>query len=312
MKSIKELIEFEKFPDRTLKNKKEKEKIAKPFIQWVGGKRQLIAEYNNYFPLEYNNYYEPFLGGGAVFYWQHSKFGNDKKYFLSDLNKELVIAFNVVKNSPEKLYENLEILDKKHSKEFYYKIRNIDRKKIDNKYQKIFDICEELNDIDIASRFIYLNRTCFNGIYRVSSDGTFNVPVGKILSRSLFSKEQLLAISAALQSATIINKTYLESIESAEKGDLVFFDPPYEPISKTSSFTSYTTEGFNFEDQKKLKLTFDMLVDKGCKVLLSNSNNQKIIDLYSSYSIKTFEVNRNLNSNAKKRKDSASEILVIS
>lgn len=312
MKSLFDYVDLSSHPSRTVKERKEKDTSPQPFIQWVGGKRQLIDRYDNLFPVEYENYYEPFVGGGAVFYWQHSKFGDNKKYYLSDLNEELVITYNAVKTNPEQISDNLDLLNEKHSKQFYYHVRNIDRAKVsNNRYQKQFDICRELDPISVATRFIYLNRTCFNGMYRVSSDGTFNIPIGKTLSKNVSWRERLMSASKALQNVTITHSKYESAVATAKSGDLVFFDPPYEPVSETSSFTSYTTDGFSFEDQKKLKEVFDSLVQKGCKVLLSNSDNQKILDLYSQYKIEKFEVNRNLNSKAEKRKKSAIEILVV-
>lgn len=312
MKDLFEFVDLSTHPDRVVKEKKEKDHTPQPFVQWVGGKRQLIQRYEEFFPKEYNNYYEPFAGGGAVFYWQHSKFGKEKQYHLSDMNEELVITYNAVKAEPEKISDNLELLNKKHSKEFYYHVRNIDRTKIgNNRYEKKFDICKELDNISIATRFIYLNRTCFNGMYRVSSDGTFNIPIGKTLSKNVCMRERLAAASSALANATITHEPYQSVVQKVQEGDLVFFDPPYEPISETSSFTSYTVDGFTFEDQKKLKQTFDELVSKKCKVILSNSNSEKIIDLYCQYKIEKFEVNRNLNSKAERRKNSAVEILVL-
>lgn len=312
MKDLFDYVDCNSFPDRDFKRTKSKDLSAKPFVQWVGGKRQLLAKYEEMFPAEYGNYFEPFAGGAAVFFWQYSKFGDTKQYTLSDMNKELVIAYNTVKNDPETLVEYLEKLNNKHTKEFFYHVRNIDRTKTGNmKYKKQFDICSTLNDVSIAARFIYMNKTCFNGIYRVSGDGMFNVPIGKTLKKDFVDKEKILACSKALQNVDIVHESYANVANKAQEGDLVFFDPPYEPVSKTSSFTEYTTDGFSFENQKELKDIFQQLVDKGCNVLLSNSVNEKILDLYKEHRVELFEVNRNLNSKADKRKNSAKEILAI-
>ena len=312
MKKLFDLLDPTSYPSRNLKQRSEKDTDPQPFIQWVGGKRQLISRYEQFFPEKYGNYYEPFAGGAAIFYWQYNKFAEDKEYFLSDMNQELVITYNVIKQQPEDLIEILKVLNEKHSKQFYYDIRNIDRQSVgEKKYKKLFSIVEEIDPVSIAARFIYLNKTCFNGIYRVSGDGTFNVPIGKTLSKNVCNEEKILSASRALKNVTITHEPYENVLEKASEGDLVFFDPPYEPISETSSFTSYTTGGFTFEDQIKLKQIFDSLVQKGCNVLLSNSNSEKIIELYSDYRIEQFEVNRNLNSKADKRKNSAVEVLVI-
>lgn len=312
LKDLFEMVETENYPDREFKKTKANDTNSQPFVQWVGGKRQLLSKYQQFFPEEYGDYYEPFAGGAAVFFWQYSKFDNTKQYCLSDMNQELVISYNVIKNNPYILIEYLEKLNQKHSKEFFYHVRNIDRVKLGNqKYQKVFDICDTLNAVSIAARFIYLNKSCFNGIYRVSGDGTFNVPIGKTLKKDLVNKEKILSCSKALQNVQILHESYKNVVNKAKENDLVFFDPPYEPVSKTSSFTDYTTEGFSFDEQANLKQVFDQLCDKGCKVLLSNSVNEKIIDLYKKYKVEVFEVNRNLNSKSDKRKNSAKEILVI-
>ncbi len=312
MKDLFDYVQYNDFPNREFKRAKAKDLSSQPFVQWVGGKRQLLSKYEEFFPADYGNYFEPFAGGAAVFFWQYAKFGDTKKYILSDMNKELVITYNIIKEQPLALVEYLERLNRKHTKEFFYHVRNIDRIKVGNmKYEKQFDICDTLDKLSIAARFVYLNKTCFNGIYRVSSDGMFNVPIGKTLKKDVVNKQKILACSKALQNAEIVHESYVTVLNKAQENDLVFFDPPYEPVSKTSSFTEYTTGGFSFENQKELKDIFGKLVDKGCKVLLSNSVSEKIIDLYKDYRIETFDVNRNLNSKADKRKNSAKEILAI-
>ncbi|PIQ68894.1 MAG: modification methylase [Candidatus Taylorbacteria bacterium CG11_big_fil_rev_8_21_14_0_20_46_11] len=202
------------------------EEKAKPFVKWVGGKRQLLKQFrlmHLYPPDRFNpktgRYFEPFVGGGAVFFDLVPK-----KAFLSDLNSELVTTYNVIKNDVEKLIDSL----KKHKidKKYFLQIRAQDP--------------AELSDLNIASRFIYLNRTCFNGMYRVNSKGGFNVPFGKYTNPLICDEVNLRKVSKALQNVEIKRQDYKEVLKRARKGDFVYFDPPYYPVSKTASFTPYT------------------------------------------------------------------------
>ena len=206
------------------------EEKPKPFVKWVGGKRQLLTQFrlmNLYPPEKFNpvtgSYFEPFVGGGAVFFDLLPE-----KAFLSDLNRELVITYNVIKND----VENLIILLKKHklNKEYFLKIREQDP--------------NHLSDIKIASRFIYLNRTCFNGMYRVNSKGGFNVPFGKYTNPLICDEVNLRKVSKSLEKIEIKNQDYKSILKNAKKGDFIYFDPPYYPVSKTASFTSYTSYTF--------------------------------------------------------------------
>tara|TARA_Y100001973_G_C5207640_1_gene342803 strand:+ start:7371 stop:8318 length:948 start_codon:yes stop_codon:yes gene_type:complete len=314
MKKLTEMIDFESFPDRDYKKRNPKSQVAEPFVQWVGGKRQLIAEYEKHFPKNFGNYHEPFAGGAAVFYWLQSKYGESKKYYLTDMNKELILTYSVVRDYPEQVAELLEKMSEKHSKEFFYEVRNIDRQKVPdkNRYTKTMEVCEELEPISVAARFLYLNKTCYNALYRVNSENLFNVPVGKSLKKDLRDNGRLLACSRVFDTTKFSYGDYSRTLSEARPGDLVYFDPPYEPISDTSDFTSYTTEGFSFEDQEKLKHAFDILAKRGVFVALSNSNSPKILELYKQYNIEQFGANRCVNSDKSKRKGSVTEILVKS
>ena len=239
----------------------------KPFVKWVGGKRQLLRQFRElglYPPEDFNpitnTYYEPFVGGGAVFFDLLPK-----KAGLSDLNKELVTTYNVIKNNVDELIQSLQ----KHiyDKEYYLEVR---AKKID-----------DLSDVEIASRFIFLNRTGFNGLYRVNKSGQFNVPFGRYNNPVICDEDNLRRVSDALQDVTITHQDYKNVLKTAKSGDFIQFDPPYYPINATSSFTSYTAEGFLEKEQTELRDTFVKLHEKGCFVMLSNSDTPFINELYS-------------------------------
>lgn len=274
----------------------------KPFVKWVGGKRQLLKQFrmlNLYPPQKFDykksKYFEPFLGGGAVFFDllpEHA--------YLSDLNKELVITYNVIKNDVENLIKSL----KKHKidKEYFLNIRTQNP--------------GELADLEIASRFIYLNRTCFNGMYRVNSKGGFNVPYGKHTNPLICDEVNLRRVSKALKNVEIKHQDYKEVLKVAKKGDFIYFDPPYYPVNKTSSFTSYTKENFLEKEQIELKDTFVELSNRGCFVMFSNSDTPFINELYENVKkdirkliIYTVKAGRAINSDASKR-GKVSEVLI--
>ena len=270
----------------------------KPFVKWVGGKRQLLAQFrlmNLYPPEKFNpksgKYFEPFVGGGAVFFDLLPETA-----YLSDLNNELVITYNVIKNDVENLIKSL----KKHKldKEYFLKIRAQNP--------------EKLSNLNTASRFIYLNRTCFNGMYRVNSKGGFNVPFGKYENPLICDEVNLRKVSKALKNVEIKKQDYKEVLKKAKKGDFVYFDPPYYPISKTASFTSYTSESFLDKEQIELRDTFLELHKRGCFVMLSNSDTPFINKIYSEpkgLRITKVQAGRAINSDASKR-GKITEVLV--
>jgi DNA adenine methylase len=239
----------------------------KPFVKWVGGKRQLLRQFRElglYPPEDFNpttnTYYEPFVGGGAVFFDLLPKNAE-----LSDLNNELVTTYNVIKNNVDELIQSLQ----KHiyDKEYYLEVR---AKKV-----------EDLSDVEVASRFIFLNRTGFNGLYRVNKSGQFNVPFGRYNNPVICDEKNLRQVSEALQDVSITHQDYKKVLETAKSGDFIYLDPPYYPINATSSFTSYTAEGFLEKEQTELRDTFVKLHEKGCFVVLSNSDTPFINELYS-------------------------------
>lgn len=239
----------------------------KPFVKWVGGKRQLLKQFKElglYPPEDFDPinaaYYEPFVGGGAVFF---DLLPNNA--VLSDLNLELVTTYNVIKEDVESLIKLL----KKHevNKEYYLRMRALN--------------VQKLSPLGIASRFIYLNRTGFNGLYRVNRSGQFNVPFGSNGNPTICDEDNLRKVSAALQHVNISHQSYQHVLKSAKKGDFIYLDPPYHPLNATSSFTSYTKESFGAKDQIELRDAFSELSKRGCFVMLSNSDAEFINEIYS-------------------------------
>ena len=263
-----------------------------PIVKWVGGKRQLMLELQKNMPENYNRYFEPFIGGGALFF----ELQPDNAY-ISDMNEELINLYQVVRDNVDELIDDLQ----KHdiSKEYFMEIRNIDRTE---EYQN-------WSDIKKASRFIYLNRTCFNGMYRVNSKGEFNVPFGHYKNPRILDENNLINCSNLLQKTEIKHADFSEILKKVKKGDFVYFDPPYVPLSETSSFTSYTKDGFDIDMQFKLRDVCDELDSMGVKFLLSNSDTKLVNDLYENYNIKKVFASRQINANADGR-GKITEVLV--
>ena len=262
-----------------------------PFIKWAGGKGQLIPQIIRLIPTKFSRYFEPFLGGGAVFFQLASL---DRNAFLSDINYELINAYKVIKNHVEELIPALIYHQNeynKYPKKYYYHLR---------------DSTGVMNKINKAARFIALNKTCYNGLYRVNKNGLFNVPIGRYKNPIICDADNLRKMSVVLKrSGSYLGVSDYKKIlvEKAERDDFVYLDPPFYPSSNTANFTSYTNNGFSLEDQKELATIFDELTGKGCKVLLSNSNTEEIRSLYSNYSHLTqvINVNRSINAIASKR-----------
>ena len=263
-----------------------------PIVKWVGGKRQLMFELLKNMPKSYNRYFEPFIGGGALFFELQPQNG-----YISDMNKELITLYTVVRDD---VYELIDDLNKhKVSKEYFLKIRNLDRTE---KYNS-------LSDVKIASRFIYLNRTCFNGMYRVNSQGQFNVPFGNYKNPRIVDAENLINCSKLLKNTEIYCADFSEILNKVQKGDFVYFDPPYVPLNETSSFTSYTKDGFDLDMQFKLRDVCDELDSKGVMFMLSNSDTKLVNELYSNYEIKKVFASRAINANPNGR-GKITEVLV--
>lgn len=256
----------------------------RPFLKWAGGKRQLINQIDSYLPDTISNYCEPFVGGGALFFYLLPE-----KAVLMDINPVLMNVYQVIKENVEELIELLR--QHKNEKEYYYSIRKMDR---DPSFSS-------KSPLEKASRTIYLNRCCFNGLYRVNSHGYFNVPFGKYKNPKYCDADNLRAVSQALQNVTLITGTFDQVLDYATSETFVYFDPPYMPISETANFTSYTKDNFSQEDQIRLKQIIDQLSDRNCKVMLSNSYCDFILDLYRDYQVNIVKATRAINSNGAKR-----------
>ena len=263
----------------------------KPFVKWAGGKRQLLAELEKSFPKQFGTYFEPFLGGGALLFDLLAKKPN-LKCSVSDLNSDLVLAYVTIRDKLGRLIESLENHSKNYHKDstgYYYEVRKQEPK----------------SQIEKVSRLLFLNKTCFNGLYRVNSKGKFNVPLGRYTNPNIVNRENLTTVSKFLQSDKIkISCRDFESIlNDAKKGDFVYFDPPYQPVSDTANFTSYTHRDFTEDDLQRLADLANQLNSKGSHVLLSNSNTKIVKKIFSSkkWKVKEIAVNRAINSNSQKR-----------
>ena len=276
------------------------ENKPKPFVKWVGGKRQLLKQFklmSLYPPKDFNptksKYFEPFVGGGAVFFDLLPQ-----KAVLSDMNEELVITYNVIKKNVEDLIKSLK--KHKHNKKYFLKLRKKDPKK--------------LSDVETASRFIYLNKTGFNGMYRVNKSGGFNIPFGDQKNPLICDEENLLKVSKSLKSIKIVKSDFKKALKNVKKGDFIYFDPPYYPLNRTANFVGYTASGFLEKEQRDLRDIYFKLHRKGCFVMLSNSNTDFIKKLYSGLDkrvkIHKVKANRMINSDATKR-GKIKEVLVI-
>ena len=262
---------------------------GKPFVKWAGGKRQIMDKLMKYVPHEFDTYYEPFVGGGALLFEI-----SPKKAVINDSNKELMNVYEVLCNEDKfkKLCSVLNSYERDHSEEFYYELRNKDRNK--NTFNR-------LSDYTRAARTIYLNKACFNGLYRVNSKNEFNVPFGKKVKVNTYEGGNLITVSnyLTMNDIKILSVDFEESVKNAKKGDFVYFDPPYD--SDTNTFNSYTEEGVGKEQQRRLARVFKELDEKGVYVMLSNHNTMLINELYKDYNIHVIEAKRNINSNGAKR-----------
>ena len=254
--------------------------IQKPFLKWAGGKTQMISDILKFTPKNFNKYIEPFIGGGAVYFNL-----NHPKSIISDSNEELIITYRQVKNNIEEVIRILEKYD--NNEAFFYKTRAID--------------VNSLSHSERAARLIYLNKTCFNGLFRVNKKGEFNVPYGK-RTGSFLNKENLIGASFYLKDTDIYHADYKDVlIKFAQKGDFIFLDPPYQPVGKFSDFKRYTKEFFYENDQIELSGIFKDLTNKGCYVMLTNSDHPLILDLYKDFHVEIIETKRMISSDPKTR-----------
>ncbi|HHV35610.1 MAG TPA: DNA adenine methylase [Syntrophomonadaceae bacterium] len=273
-----------------------KNNLVAPVVKWVGGKRQIIDEITKYVPETFSTYYEPFLGGGAVLFELQPK-----KAVVNDINKELMNIYEVIKDNVEDLIDDLK--RHKNDKDYFYKIRELDR---DRERYSI------LTSVQKASRIIYLNKTCFNGLFRVNKSGEFNAPFGNYKNPNIVNETTLRAVSAYFNKAKIrfSCQDFEDALKWSRKGAFVYLDPPYDPVSETASFTGYDKGGFDRDEQIRLKKTCDKLDKKGVKFLLSNSATDFIMDLYQGYKIEVIQAKRAINSKADRR-GNVDEVLVM-
>lgn len=270
--------------------------LISPIVKWVGGKRQLLVDIMPMINKKCSTYVEPFIGGGAVFFELQPK-----KAIINDYNAELINVYTTVRDFPEELIKKLEEHDSNNSEDYYYDMRALDR---NTEYAG-------MSCVDKAARILYLNKTCYNGLYRVNSSGQFNSPYGKYKNPNIINATTVRAMSKYLQNPKIVIKQgdYREALKGLRKGAFVYLDPPYMPISTSSSFTGYTENGFSYEHQVELKRECDKLKEKGIAFVQSNSDCKEIRDLYIGYNIKTVQAKRSINSDANKRGE-ISEVLI--
>lgn len=264
---------------------------AKPFVKWAGGKRALLEILCASLPQNFNAYFEPFLGGGALFFELANKgLLQGKKVYLNDKNAELINAYLAIQKEPQKLLNELNLMQKAHSKEHFYSIRALDREVNFSTLSPIFR----------AARFIYLNKTCFNGLCRYNAKGQFNTPFGAYKNPKIYDEMLILNAHYALQNAVILNEDFEFVRDLAKKGDFVYFDPPYFPLNSTSNFTSYT-QNFLESEQIRLYALFCDLNSRGVKLLQSNSSADFIKNLYKNFQIQAIQAKRAINCKGDKR-----------
>ena len=267
-----------------------------PFTKWTGGKRQLLGELRSYMPETYGRYFEPFVGGGALFFDLAPE-----KAVINDFNEELINAYRQIKNNPAELINLLIKHKENNSKDYYLELRSADR---DGRISR-------MTGVERAARILYMLRVDFNGLYRVNSKNQFNVPYGRYKNPKIVDVDLLYQISEYLNEndVEILQTDFAEAVKDAQTGDFVYFDPPYIPLNETSSFTSYTHEGFSYEEQVRLRNTFKELTERGVYAMLSNSSNPLVEELYKDFNIYFVEAQRTNGAKSSSR-GKISEIIV--
>jgi DNA adenine methylase len=263
-----------------------KSTAPRPFLKWAGGKQRLLQQYDALFPAGFNRYLEPFVGGGAVFFrlWNTGRLPEQASLF--DHNPELVNAYRVVRDELAQLLDLLAAHQARHSRDYYYQVRGLDRQEV------------ALSDVERAARTIYLNKTCYNGLYRVNRKGQFNVPLGRYEKPAILDEANLRAASAALQGVHLEVRGFRSLVDLGRAGDFFYFDPPYDPVSKTANFTSYTAGSFRDGDQRDLAGVFARLSGRGCLCMLSNSDTAFVRELYQGYRVEVVRAKRVISRNA--------------
>lgn len=262
---------------------------AAPFLKWAGGKGRLLAQFEPLFPAKFKRYFEPFVGAGAVYFHLAPE-----QATISDTNPDLIACYEVIQQDVDALVELLRMY--RYDKDFYYHVRELDPR--------------ALSKVQRAARMIFLNKTCFNGLWRVNRRGQFNVPFGNYTNPKILDEDNLRAVSRRLQSVRVEERPFESVLEDARKGDFIYLDPPYHPVSATANFTSYGADDFKPEDQRRLAEAFRALDAKGCQVMLSNSDTPFIQSLYADFRIERVWAARAINRDASKR-GAVSEVVVL-
>ena len=264
-----------------------KNKLVAPVVKWVGGKRQLLSEIEPLFPKRYTTYCEPFVGGGAVLFSKQPRHA-----VVNDLNKDLITTYLVIRDDVRTLIELLKQYE--NTANYFYKVRDLDRDK---------EQYSQLSSVEKAARLLYLNKTCYNGLFRVNSSGEFNSPFGNYKNPNIVNEPVLLAVNKYFCNNDIAfySEDFASTLKRIKRGAFVYLDPPYDPVSDTSSFTGYNKGGFDRKEQIRLKNCCDELSANGIKFMLSNSSTDFIKELYNNYNITTVNANRAINSNGQKR-----------
>lgn len=271
-----------------------------PVVKWAGGKNQLLNAYSSLFPDSFKAYHEPFVGGCALYFHLYNR-GRITKAYLNDCNSELINLYLCIRDELQDLIEELKKYEThKLSKVHYYKVRNYDREP---------EVFARFTNVQRAARALYLNKTCYNGLYRVNSKGQFNVPFGHYKNPTVLDESNLRAVNGAFADSSITCLDFEVAAAAANPGDFIYFDPPYHPVSATASFTSYTENSFSFQDQQRLANTFRELDKKGCFVMLSNSYVEPIIELYEGCRMEKIMARRAINCQGNRR-GSVPEIVV--
>ncbi|HET2605104.1 TPA: DNA adenine methylase [Streptococcus pneumoniae] len=279
-----------------MKIKEIKKVTLQPFTKWTGGKRQLLPVIRELMPKTYNRYFEPFVGGGALFFDLAPK-----DAVINDFNAELINCYQQIKDNPQELIEILKVHQEYNSKEYYLDLRSADRD----------ERIDMMSEVQRAARILYMLRVNFNGLYRVNSKNQFNVPYGRYKNPKIVDEELISAISVYINNNQLEIKVgdFENAIVDVRTGDFVYFDPPYIPLSETSAFTSYTHEGFSFADQVRLRDAFKRLSDTGAYVMLSNSSSALVEELYKDFNIHYVEATRTNGAKSSSR-GKISEIIV--
>lgn len=270
-------------------------KLVSPVVKWAGGKRQLLDEILPRMPRRISLYCEPFLGGGAVLFARQPK-----NAMVNDLNGDLMLVYEVIRDDVEALICSLR--QHENTAEYFYRIREFDRDK---------EFYRSLSRVEKASRLLYLNRTCYNGLFRVNASGEFNTPFGRYKNPTIVNEPVLRAVSRYLSAAHVrlLHEDFADTLRRVPEGGFAYLDPPYDPVSDTASFTGYSRGGFGREDQRRLRECCDDLTRRGVKFLLSNSSTEFIRELYAAYTVETVHATRAVNADAAGR-GAVEEVLI--